>query len=1502
MTATFRVIFALILSAVPVTILPQARQVFSGDPERYRTELLSFMGANLSEEQLSNVNAFLVKWDSSLFSGVNRYRILDLSSQLAGRQMRAVPHFYEFLKTLNDFVDYKRDVDFLSYWLMGLSETLFGKGMSNESLVLYFRNTSLLIRENILYNSGTVRWKVKHDDLRYIHDTVFKIMVSNATLTCYSQKDSTEIYNVSGAYIPDIQQFIGNRGTVTWEKAGYPRDDVYAEMLNYRINLTRNSFSCDSARLIHKTYFGEPVYGELRDQATSATVKERAVFPRFETYMKHFRIKNIYEGVDYEGGLLFEGASVKGKGEAFNPAKISLSRNDTLFMKLRSPEFTFSINALTCAEAESSLYLGSDSIYHSNLGFSYNVTDRQASLLRTNNPISRSPYYNSYHNLDMYFESLLWDMKGSRVVLSRARGASLGQAVFESVSSFNAKYFLQLMGLDQYHPLSRLKQFSEWYYSETFPVTEFAKWLNKSEEAVTGLCIDLANRGFIFYDRASKEVTLKKKVTDFIDFFTRKKDYDVISVISETKAPVDNAVLDLNDFRIRVNGVRGVFLSDSQRVAIYPYQQKLAIGKNRSLEFDGVVEAGLFTIFGHDFNFNYDTFKIRLQSIDSIKVAVETDKRDSYGNPLFRQVDNMIQLATAELYIDDPQNKSGLRSLEQYPIINAVSDSYIFFDRIPGLEGVYAQEDFYFKVDPFTYENIDHYKMEFMNLPGEFHGGKILQPMRQNLVILENNSLGFNMSISEGGIDLYEGKGRLFDFISMSNSGLRGGGKLSHLTATTISDEYRFYPDSMITTAKVFTMNKDASGIFPELASQDVQIKWMPPENEWLAVNSAGKPFNMFDNGTTLAGSLTLKPSEVGGSGTINMPDSRIVSNNYIFTAGTIHADTADYNLKSASTSGDAFIAENAATDISFDRSITRFHLNTGSSVVKFPELQYICTMTDFEYNMKSRILEMEQRGRSSGDLMTPAQLLRVDMRNPEKPTFFSTNAIRDTLTFASGKARYYVNEEYLEAENVNYIRVADALIQPENGRMTIDRRAKVRQFENAIIAVNNRHLLHSAKVSIESPRRYSGGAVYDYIGENREIQQISFPHLSVDTLTTTARGFIAASQQFTLSPAFTFTGDVLLSARSDLLFFTGAAGIVHDCTPLRSYTVKFSGPVDPVNVMIPVSEKPRDTNDNLVYSGSFINIDSIHIYPAFLSSQKSWSDVSLVSSSGYLWFDRGRNRYLITSREKIADPGINGNLLALDKGYCVLSGEGSLNFGTNFDLMKMRSAGSFIHSLDSGRVTIEAILALDFHFSSSALSLMSSDIRTVPSLRPVSINTDLNTKGMRDLLGAAAANRLREDLNLFGSVRNIPKEFTYELLLNDVKLYWNEASSSFRSEGRIGIGFIGVQPINVYVDGYIEIQRRRTGDMIDVYLKADESTWFYFSYFRGVMMAQAGNYSFNTIISKEKLKDRRDPSSNTRVPYTYMVAVEDRLARFLRRMSSREAEQDLPVLDGLIR
>lgn len=1476
-----------------LTCQGQGVRNFSGNRETFTEELTSFMGSNLTENQKNIFQLFINKWDSLTISEEIKTRIINISSQLAGRNMRPAPDFINFFNAINSFTKSSSGMMWFNDWLKGFSETIFNPRFNNSAIVKYLEMSALLVSENCLYRSNSVKWSIAGGDYSFTHDTVFKVNINNATLVCYAQNDSTMIYNARGIYIPESYQFLGSSGKITWEKAGYTPDEIRADIFDYTIDATRNYLYSDSAMLFHRQYFQTPVSGSISDQAMRAGSPEKAVFPRFETSNKTFRIDNIYKDVDYEGGLTFEGASVRGTGDKYRPAKISLSRNDTLYIKVSSPSFLLTRDNINSQEATMTLYIGTDSIYHSNLGFQYMVKTREVNFFRTSSPVSKSPYFNSFHNIDMYFEYLSWNMDETRIKMSRAKGAAIGQASFESFSFFRGNLFEKMLYYDDTHPLYSLKKFAEYYYSESFPVADYARWLNKPVESVTAQCIELANKGFLFYDRGIDEVTIKPKVNDFINAFAKKKDYDVISIYSEVGAPQDNAILDMYNYNLTINGVQSVFLSDSQRVAIFPYENRIILEGNRSIRFNGVVVAGLFTIFGHEFTFNYDTFKIHLAKIDSIQIAVETERRNAMGNPIIEDIDNLIQLGTAELYIDAPDNKSGLRSLSQYPIINAITDSYIFFDQLPGLEGVYSQADYYFRVYPFSYENIDHYQSHDLNLMGEFHGGKILKPMEQTLIIQDDNSLGFSMNIPAGGLKVYDGKGTLFDFISMSNSGLIGSGRLERLSGKTLSKNFCFFPDSMITTASEFVINADTQSKYPDLDVRDASIKWFPASDEWYAYNAIGKEFNMFSNGTRLNGFITQSPDVMTGSGVIDRPDSRINSPNFTFTAATIRADSSDYMLKPLSGEGIAFLAENTLTVVDFPQHETRFKLNSESSVVKFPEIEFISTMSDFRYDMNSQILHMEHQKSGYDALISAENLLKVTRDNLEKPTFFSVNNLRDTLKFTSRHGTYSIKDEIIEAGGINYIPVADVLIQPGGGSIKIGKRASIKRIDDALIAVNNRHIIHSATVNIASARSYSGSGTYNYTSEDGTVSPILFSEIKVDTLTTNAKGYIPPAAKFMLSPFFTFNGDVAMSARRDFLAFTGGAGIVHNCSHLTSLPVKFKSEINPMAVMIPISEKPRDINDNMVFSGSFINIDSIHVYPAFLSPRKSWSDTPLATSYGFIYYDKGAGSYKLASLEKLTNNNLPGNMITFDNNFCVLTGEGIIDFGADYGLFTMKTAGTTLHNTDSSKLTVRALMALDFHFSNAALSMMADEIKLNPGLRPVSLNSDFYRKGLHTLLGEKASRTISDELGTFGIIRNMPAEYIYELFLNDVTMEWNETSSSFKSVGKIGIGFIGQQPINLYVDGYVEIQRRRSGDLLDIYLRVNESTWYYFSYFRGVLMTLSGNSSYNSLITNIKLKDRKHPKATVRNPYTYMISLEDRFRDFLRRMDTGNRMED---------
>jgi hypothetical protein len=1476
----------------------QVRSSFSGESETFSSELAVFMGSSLDEEESALLNKFITAWDSTLISESSKPLIIAASMNIENKRMRPKPHFVEFLNSLMTFLDYDVATEQFNTWLGGLNALAADPGARVSDIAFFIRSASDLIRDNIIYSSSSVKWKTTSKRFSFRNDTAFVVEIPESDLICYAQRDSTVIYNTKGSYLIRDKIWKGRGGIITWEKAGFHEEEMFAEAGSYSIDLTGPSFEMDSVLFTNKTYFDKAVYGKLADRAINISKPENSPFPKFESYQKTFSLDNIYENINFRGGLAFEGAKVIGKGQAYQPAVIKIYRKDTLVVKAEADNFIFNRENIQTQSTSFTLYLGKDSIYHSDNAFSYNVPGRELNTFKSRFPTSKSPYFNSYHELDMYFDYLSWKMDESRITLSRARGASIGQAYFESISYFSEQEFIDLMGIDDYHPLFRLRSFAEWYYNDTFPVDELARWMGQRNEDVMALCINLANKGFIFFDRLNNEVTIKQKLHDYISAYGKKKDYDVMSIFSETRKPVDNAILNLQDYKMEINGVPGIFLSDSQNVRIFPYDRSILVERNRSFEFDGVVQAGMITVFGNEFKFNYDTFKIKLEKVDSIMLSVETGEFNEEGRALARQVEDLIQMTNAELLIDDPDNKSGLAGLKQYPIFYAYSESYVFYDRIPGLEGVYPKSDYYFRLEPFTFDNTDRLSPSDLELKGTFYGGKIIDSLEQTLTLQHDNSLGFNYNIPEEGMSVYEGKARIYNKLEMSNLGMKVNGRLNYLTASLESDEFLFFPDSVKATTK--KMNLAANTLFPEVTADNAYIKWYPFRDEFFIEPTDNAGFSMFDNGTSLKGSLLLTGSGLSGEGEISLMDSYLEGKYYSFSPTGIQTDSASYKLKSLSGSGFSFIADDAEVTVDFESARSNFTLNSDSSVVKFPEVNYMCTMTDFEYDMQERVLSMSQKEREGSELMRPDELLRQDLNDLEEPGFFSTHMLNDTISFSASDGKYLLDEEKIVLNNVNYIPVADALIQPENGKLSIGKRARMEALNNAIIAINNRHIIHEAKVDITKSTAYTASGIYDYIDEAGKVYPIEFDEISVDSLHSQGRGHIPGYKEFMLSPFFTFQGDVSLSGNKDKLYFLGSAGIVHDCNNIASSPVRFESEINPDNVIIPLGEKPRDLNGKLITVGTYITIDSTHIYSAFLSPASSWSDIPLVKAGGNIIFDSEQGKYMAGTEEKLANPLLPGSIVTFDRNTCEVYSEGPVDLGIDLGLVGMNAAGSVNHKTDSGIVRLDLILALDFHFSGPALSTMAEELRLIPTLRPVDISGNEYNRAMQNLIGNEAAARLKEEMDLYGFSGKLPEGFNPELVLNDLELVWNQEFQSYRSEGRIGLGFIGEQPMNVYVDGFVELQKRRSGDILDVYLRVDDASWYWFSYTRGVMMSLSSNAAYNNILTEEKTADRRHPDNSLRTPYTYMVGISDRLEEFLRRMNM--VEEDEGILDDPIK
>ena len=175
--------------------------------------------------------------------------------------------------------------------------------------------------------------------------------------------------------------------------------------------------------------------------------------------------------------------------------------------------------------------------------------------------------------------------------------------------------------------------------------------------------------------------------------------------------------------------------------------------------------------------------------------------------------------------------------------------------------------------------------------------------------------------------------------------------------------------------------------------------------------------------------------------------------------------------------------------------------------------------------------------------------------------------------------------------------------------------------------------------------------------------------------------------------------------------------------------------------------------------------------------------------------------------------------------------------------------------------------------------------------LKPTDFSRPVFEKSMREMLGKEQADKLISQLNLYGSFKKFPDELKKTLVLTDVKMKWNKETRSYTSYGKIGIGNINKNQINKYVDGRIQITKKRGGDILDIYLELDANNWYYFNYTRGTMLAVSSNEAFNTIIKELKPEKRqKDGDKEKKEPnYNYNMATPQKVKMFIRKTQSAE-------------
>lgn len=1487
-----KVIFSILLFTVfTAGLMAQEPKQFSDDPTAFIVELTAFMQPAGDRDTKAAMQQFTASWNNGVYTPKLQQEIVAAFNLMLKQRMRPTPGFRDYLLALNSFPEGVAESSLLA-WHKGLQPFIDSKGL--RQLSLFLTNTTELNRKKIIFKSHGNSWQFRSGSYAYAYDSVLKVSLKGVDLVCVSGRDSIRIREVSGTHFPLADRFAGNGGKVYWDAFGFDPSKVYAVINKLEINLKQTGWSADSVNFYHRDFFNFPLIGKIEDRVLIGVSADRATFPKFVSYQTDIEINQIFKDMNYRGGFTLEGQRIIGSGYGDRDATLWINRRGEPLMKLTSRNFVFRPDRLASPRASVTIYHDADSIFHPGIQLRYIDENKEVMLMRTGEGVAGSPFFNSYHRVDMYSEAIYYPMGSDSLNFEMLRGVKqTGDAVFESSNYYSEDRYHRLQGIDELNPINVVYNFTERKRSKSFYLSELIEYMRKPVEQVKAMVLNLANAGYLLYNLDNERIDVNQRLYDHLSARSKKRDYDVIQINSQVTR-TSNAVLNLNTFDLRIKGVSQVSISDSQAVYIYPRDKEILLRKNRDFIFTGLVKAGYFDFYANKSSFEYDKFKLNMPQIDSISFKVDTiNKKTKRINQVV--VRNVIANVSGELLIDKPNNKSGIESFPAFPVFISKNDAFVYYDYPHIANGRYKRDNFYYTVYPFTLDSLNSFTTEGLKFEGHLYSGGIMPDIKEPLRVMEDFSLGFTRQLPPAGLPVYEDRAMFYNNIRLSNAGLEGNGKLKFLTSDSESDRFMFYPESMVADLKSFSIReKIGPPAFPEVTAGKVHLYWQPYLDVMRLNTISDKDFfTMYHEKSLHSGTLSLTTAGLMGRGLTRLDNADLESGTFVFAYNSFTTDTTNFRLYYPDRPSLSLMTRVYPGKVDFKAKTGTFGTPGKSALIALPLSKYICYMDRINWKMEDDELLLTNSLASRAalaDTVSLKQLVDFDFSGSE---FTSTDPARDSLQFFAMEATYKMKENIINAREVKMIKVADVAVFPGDGKVTILADGDMKPLTGATIIAsrkNKYHRIYNASVSVKSRRNYFASGYFDYTDDAGGVQPLYFREIFVsESGNTRGRSMVKPDDNFTLSAFFDYAGDIELRAQDEFLTFTGAYHLREQCFDGAGAWVSFSAPVNPLDVRLPAAPVMRDTIGDPVFAAIVYSDFFGSVYPAIYRKPKAWGDTLVAAATGMIRYDRKKETFMIGPAGRLDEKDKEGNLLSIDTRQCVVSGEGAIDMGAGLGQVKMKSFGKAVHYTIADSTRFYLGVALDFFFSDQAMAKLRENLQK-SELPPLEVNTDVYQELLYGLLGAKQSADVLNELNMSGQVRRPPAELVKTLLLSDINMVWDPRLKSYISEGPLGIAGIQRDMINRKVNGYLEIGKRRTGDILNLYIEISNTEWYFFTYGNGIMQAISSNNDFNNIIAGIKEDKRTLKAGKEGEAYQYIISTPDRRIAFLRKMQSRSS------------
>ena len=1161
------VVFALLVSMAPSF----AQAFFPTEKEAFYEKLSSYLNSSSSrqdrEEAAAVMQGFRGAWDS-YYDNQEADMIMRLCELLHARTGgKAYGNIFNYIEVLQKIPTAGLTHKDVNNWLC-FTDAKTQKSLNGVDK--YLASCRGIFVDKVLSAKGNSRWTLRDVLWSFPSKERFELNV-DGTLALVSQQDESLLKNTKGVYYLDGNRWEGMGGRADWSRFDISADKIYVTLPDYyELDLSRSEYAIDSAIFHEHQHFNQDILCRYEDKVLVNAPTEKTMFPRVKSYRSDYAISNLMRNIDFEGGIGMMGNQVEVFGGVSKKAIFHFRQEGREVVRVQSPRFLMSMDELLVSDnaalrvylTDSVTGLGMDSLYHNGIGFRYDNKTRKMMAYRSEKDFGDGPFHDYYHGVDIFLESLYWDIDDNQVYFRRMEGVNpVSEGDVVSVNYFRHDDFKRLQAMDASHPMIRIEKFLRGFDNVDrqvkFAVGDLASYLGYPIEQVISLILRLQAEGYMEYDSETKWATALPRFFDVVDSYRETIDYDVIKLHTLTTNRQPNLTLDLrtNDLLVfgitsQIEGVKGsaISLSDRKRVVIVPDFGRITFTGNQNFKFSGGILAGMFEFFTKDSEFQYKDFSIEMNKVDSLRFYAR------YDNHII-PVDGTLERLKGRLEIDHGDNKSSRYETPDYPIFRSEAEGFKFYRKINGgvfhpgsVDSVMTAADldgkFFYSVYPFVVDSLNDLSMRKVKFEGELVSGGIMPNIVQPLVVMEDFSLGFVHQIGDdesASYPLYGDLGRFHNKVFLSKTGFFGEGQLDYQTSAFNSDQFMFYLDSVTAITNQFKMSprEDGTG-FPMASANALKLKWdiRLPE---LTTETFDQPICMYGD-TYFSGKTVLSPDGYSADGKLRFGLTEFDSDHFALDSKTFVADSANFLLYSADTSNIAFAATNYRANVDFDAQKVKYDYLDESSNLDFPMNQYICSLKEAEWDMATNSLHLYNPVESFGDYATATTYEELlDIHN-NASKFISLVPEQDSLQFYSMSAEYDMTTYVIHAHDVKIIRVADAAVFPYKHDVDINAESKLEPVNGDLLAdtLNQFHLYKNAVVNIHSRNYYDAQGTWDYVNA----EGVSTP-IQMDTIVpvggiTHGYAHIADTADFKLNTQFGFQGRLTLDASEELGYFDG--------------------------------------------------------------------------------------------------------------------------------------------------------------------------------------------------------------------------------------------------------------------------------------------------------------------------------------------------------------------------